>query len=510
MNHVLHDVPRLETGLSGLDAITRGGLPQARSTLVTGTAGTGKTVLAVQFLAQGISTFRQNGVFVTCEEAPEDIRRNSSGLGFDISAWEKEGRWRFVDASPDPDQPARVTGRYDLEGLLARVEHACGLVKASRVSVDSIGSLLGRLDDGDVMRLELHRVFAHLKSLGVTVVITAERRLENGPVARYGVEEFVADNVMVLRNNHEHRSRRRTMEILKMRGADHMAGEWPFAISPGRGLQVVPHEARESGRKVSNQRVTIGQPQLDEMMGGGVYRGSTTLVSGAPGTGKTLLVSHFAGAGSAPQERCLLVAFEEGREQLVRNASGWGLDFEDLESRGRLCIHCSHPDAAGPEQQLIDIRNLLEEFRPTRLVVDGLTAMENVAGEQGKYDFMMGITAMIRHRDLACLLTSSTPALLGGQSITECRASTLADAIILLRYAEVCGAIARSITVLKVRGSDHDSSLRELKIDDGGMHIGQAFSNVSGVLSGSITVVTDDELARTQGVLDELRGAATA
>lgn len=497
-------VAKLETGLPGLDDVTLGGLPRGRSTLVSGTSGTGKTVFAVQFLAAGIDEYGQNGVFVTCEETPGEIRRNAAGFGFDLTRWEEQGRWAFVDASPDSDDISHEAGRYDLDGLLARVEYAITRAGADRVAIDSLGSLVMRFKDAATIRAQLYRIFSHLKSLGVTVVVTAERSGEDGSVARFGVEEYVADNVIVLRNNAEYRTRRRTVEVLKFRGTDHLKGEWPFAILAGGGFQVVPHNARTPQAPTSAERVTIGQSELDVMLGGGVFRGSMVLVSGAPGTGKTLLVNHFASGAAQAGERCLLVAFEEGHDQLVRNASHWGIDFRSLESNDRLRIHCGHPDAVGTEEQLIRISNLVDEFHPDRVVVDGLSAIASSGGEQASYDFVMGLTTLVKQRGLICLLTSSTTSLLGGGSITESRASTLADVIILLRYVEICGAVARSIAALKARGSAHDRDLREFKIDGRGMHIGEVFSNVTGILSGRLTVITDDELARTHGVLEEM------
>jgi len=492
---------RMETGMPGLDALTLGGLPQGRATLVTGTSGTGKSVLAVELLARGIERFDQGGVLVTCDETPDDLRRNAAGLGFDVAAWEQRGQWAFVDASPEPGLAAAESGAYDLEGLLARVEAAVEQVAAQRVSVDAIDALLTRFGSRRTVRAELQRMLAGLKALGLTVLVTAERLGDSDPVSRLGIEEFVSDNVILLRNQPIYRSRRRSIEVLKFRGLDHIKGEWTFAIFPGKGLQVAPHHGRTMASHAADQRISLGQAELDAMLGGGIYRGATVLVSGAPGTGKTLLASHFAAAGPACGERCLLLAMEEGREQVLRNAAACGIDLRAMETAGRLHIYCDHPDVSGPDVILMRLHELIEAFRPGRIAVDGLAAIQHRGGERGSYDFVMGVTALGKEHGLSSLLTASTASLLGGESITEFKVSSVADAIIVLRYAEVSGAVARSIAVLKVRGSDHDKRLREMTVDETGLHIGRPFTNVTGVLAGQLTVITDDELADTRGVL---------
>jgi len=370
-------VEKLLTGISSLDIIAKGGLPKNRTTLISGTAGSGKTVFAVQFLAAGIAK-GENGVFVTFEESADDIRANMRSFGWDLAQWEKEGKLTFVDASPDPNVETVEAGGFDLGALLARVENAIKKVNAERVSVDSLGAVFSQFSDQTMVRGELFRIATALKAMGVTAVLTAERTEDHGPVARFGVEEFIADNVMILRNVLEAESRRRTIEILKFRGCDHQKGEFPFTIIPHGGVIVIPLSAMQLSMKSSNVRISSGNKDLDEMCGGGFFRDSVTLVSGATGTGKTLTVTQFLQGGAANGEKCLLLAFEESRDQLVRNATGWGFDFEKMERDGMLRVVCDYPDLSGLEDWLVTIQHIITEFKPRRVALDSLSALENV------------------------------------------------------------------------------------------------------------------------------------
>jgi circadian clock protein KaiC len=242
-------VDKLPTGIASFDTIAKGGLPRSRTTLLSGTAGSGKTVFAVHFLAAGILDAGESGVFVTFEESAEDIRRNMRSFGWDLAQWEREGRLAFVDASPDPNVETIEAGSFDLGALLARVENAVRKVNARRVSVDSLGAVFSQFSDQSVVRRELFRISSGLKSMGVTAVLTAERTEDYGSIARFGVEEFIADNVMVLRNALEDENRRRTIEIVKFRGTDHQKGEYPFTIVPGRGMVVIPLSAIQLRQK---------------------------------------------------------------------------------------------------------------------------------------------------------------------------------------------------------------------------------------------------------------------
>jgi circadian clock protein KaiC len=491
----LPSVQKFPTGIATFDVIAKGGLPRHRTTLVSGTAGSGKTVFAMQFLAAGIAS-GENGVFVTFEENANDIRANVESFGWSLPEWEAAKKLAFVDASPDPHMDSVESGAFDLGALLARVEHAVKKVGAKRVAVDSLGAVFSQFTDHSIVRRELFRIASALKAMNVTAILTSERVEEYGPIARYGVEEFIADNVMVLRNVLDGEVRRRTMEILKFRGTDHQKGEYPFTIISGEGVVVIPLSAIELRQHSSNVRISSGSPELDEMCGGGFFRDSVILVSGATGTGKTLTVTQFMEGGASKGERCLLLAFEESREQLFRNATGWGVDFEKFEREGTLKLVCDYPEVAGLEEWLITIQRAVEEFKPKRVAVDSLSALERAGSIKAFREFVIGVTSFIKQQEITGLFTATTSTLMGGPSITDTHISTLTDSIILLRYVEMFGEMKRGITVLKMRGSIHDKGIREFSIDQKGMHLGRRFRNVTGVLSGAPMHVSPEDLER--------------
>ena len=495
-------VQKLATGITSFDVIAKGGLPRHRTTLISGTAGSGKTVFAMQFLASGILDADEHGVFVTFEESAADIRQNMRSFGWELEQWEREGRLAFVDASPDPHVEVIESGAFDLGALLARVQNAVRKVNATRVSVDSLGAVFSQFSDQSIVRRELFRIASALKSMGVTAVLTAERTADFGPVARFGVEEFIADNVMILRNVLDEEIRRRTIEILKFRGTDHQKGEYPFTIVPDGGLVVIPLSAIQLKQKSSDVRISSGNKELDTMCGGGFFRDSVILISGATGTGKTLTVTQFLNGGASVGERCLLLAFEESREQLFRNASGWGVDFERMEREGMLRVVCDYPEVASLEDWLLTVQRTVEEFKPNRVALDSISALERVGTMKAFREFVIGFTSFIKQQEITGLFTSTTPTLMGGTSITEGHISTLTDSIILLRYVEMFGDMKRGVTVLKMRGSVHDKAIREFTIDRKGMHVGRPFRNVTGILAGTPVHVSPADLERIWSQLD--------
>lgn len=478
-------INKVTTGIPGFDHIASGGLPAGRTTLISGSAGSAKTLMAAQFLAEGIRQFGEPGVFVTFEENAHDLRSNLASFGWDIAGWEEQGLWAFVDASPDPEVNSVVLGEYDLGGLMARVGHAVQRLGATRLSMDSLGAVFNQFSQNNSIRREMFRVAAHLKKLGVTSLLTSERRQEYGEIARYGVEEFVADNVIILRNVLEEEKRRRTIEILKFRGTDHQKGEYPFSIVSGEGLACIPLSAMELSQGSTSKRITSGNEDLDAMCEGGVFRDSIILISGATGTGKTLMATEFLQGGISQGERCLLFAFEESREQFSRNAQGWGMDVAAMEENGQLRVICDYPEAAGIEDHLLAMKRAMDDFKPDRIAVDSLSALERIATSKGFRQFVIGLTSYVKQQKIAGLFTAATPQLFGGSSVTESHISTITDSIILLRYVETGGEMHRGLTILKMRGSAHDKGVKEFRIDGSGMHIGRSFGNVVGIVSGS-------------------------
>jgi circadian clock protein KaiC len=478
-------VPKLETGIPGFDHITMGGLPTGRTTVVIGPAGSAKTVMAGQFLAEGVRA-GQGGVFVTFEEPADDLRANLTTLGWDIAAWEAADQWQFVDASPVPDTDHIEVGDYNFDGLLARIGHAVDQTAADRIVLDSLGAIFAQFSDTVTVRSQLRRLAKELRRMGVTAIFTAESSRDGSALSRYGVEEFVADNVVILRNLLEEEKRRRTVEVLKMRGAMHRKGEYPFTVLPGKGVVVIPLSVMSLTQRSSHERLSSGNDEIDAMTSGGFFRDSIVLASGATGTGKTLMVTEFMARGCESGDRCLLLAYEESRDQIFRNAAGWGRDFHKYEEEGSLRLVATYPEVASLEDHLVEIKNEIDTFKPNRIAIDSLSALERIGTIRGFREFIIGLTSFVKAEEIAGLFTSTTSALLGGSSITEGHISTLTDAIVLLRYVEMRGEVRRGLTVLKMRGSQHDTSIREFYIDGKGMHIGDRFSSMAGILTGRV------------------------
>jgi circadian clock protein KaiC len=504
MNQNEDFVEKLVTGIPGFDILSEGGLPAGRVTLVVGTAGAGKTVFASQYLAEGIKR-GENGVFVTFEEPPQRIRKNMRSFGWDIAKWEQEGKWAFVDASRLPGEKPLISGEYDFDSLVARIKYAINQVNAVRVSMDCLGAIFTFLPDKAQVRNDLYMIASVLGQIESTVVVTSERSQEYGEISTHSVEEFVADNVIIMRNVMLQEKRRRTIEILKYRGSSHKQGEFPFSILSDKGIVIIPlltTEAAENG--TYDTRITSGITELDAMCSGGFFRNSIILVSGATGAGKTLLSTQFIAAGANNNERCLLFAFEENRELIFRNALNWSFDFRQMEREGKLKVVCRYPEAHPLEYRLIKMEEIIEEFQPNRIAIDSLSALEWASSTQGFRQFIVGLNAMVRERKITALYTSTTPmTLITGTSTSEAHISTTTDVIILLRYIEVFGEIRRGITVIKMRGSQHDKQIREFKIDTQGMQIGKPLRNITGILSGNPVTINPNELERLSRLFPE-------
>ncbi|MGD2182691.1 circadian clock protein KaiC [Lusitaniella coriacea] len=487
----LKGVRKIRTMIEGFDEISHGGMPIGRTTLASGTSGTGKTLLAVQFLYNGIKDFGDPGIFVTFEESPTDIITNACSFGWDLQELIDRGKLFILDASPDPEGQ-EVVGNFDLSALIERIQYAIRKYKAKRVSIDSVTAVFQQYEGASVVRREIFRLVARLKQIGVTSIMTTERVDEYGPVARYGVEEFVSDNVIILRNVLEGERRRRTMEILKLRGTTHMKGEYPFTLTKN-GINIFPLGAMRLTQRSSNARSSSGVKTLDEMCGGGFFKDSIILATGATGTGKTLLVSKFLQEGCKQGERAILFAYEESRAQLARNANSWGVDFEEMEKKGLLKVICSYPESAGLEDHLQIIKSEIEEFKPSRIAIDSLSALARGVTNNAFRQFVIGVTGYAKQEEITGFFTNTTDQFMGSHSITESHISTITDTIIMLQYVEIRGEMSRAINVFKMRGSWHDKGIREYTISSEGPDIKDSFRHYERIISGSPTRIAVDE-----------------
>ncbi len=498
------EVPKIRTNIEGFDDISHGGLPRGRTTLVSGTSGTGKTLFAIQFLYNGIVQFDEHAVFVTFEESPTDIIQNAMSFGWHLQELIDAGKLFILDASPDPEGQD-IAGDFDLSALIERIQYAIRKYKAKRVAIDSVTAIFQQYDAAGVVRREIFRMTARLKLIGVTTVMTTERIDEYGPVARFGVEEFVSDNVVIVRNVLDGERRRRTLEILKLRGTSHMKGEYPFTIT-GEGINIFPLGAMRLTQRSSNVRVSSGVTTLDEMCGGGYFKDSIILVTGATGTGKTLLVSKFIENACSTGDRAILFAYEESRAQLSRNASSWGIDFEEMESKGLLKILCAYPESAGLEDHLQMIKSEIAQFKPSRISIDSLSALARGVSNNAFRQFVIGVTGFAKQEEITGFFTNTTDHFLGSHSITESHISTITDTILMLQYVEIRGEMSRAINVFKMRGSWHDKGIREYTISEHGPDIRDPFRNLEGIISGTPTRVSIDEKMELSRIVKDVKG----
>lgn len=501
-------VQKIRTMIEGFDDISHGGLPIGRTTLISGTSGTGKTLFSVQFLYSGTISFDESGIFVTFEESPSDIIKNAQSFGWDLQKLIDDGKLFILDASPDPEGQD-IVGNFDLSALIERIQYAIRKYKARRVAIDSITAVFQQYDAASVVRREIFRLVARLKQIGATTIMTTERIDEYGPVARFGVEEFVSDNVVIVRNVLEGERRRRTIEILKLRGTTHMKGEYPFTMT-NDGISIFPLGAMRLTQRSSNVRVSSGVKTLDEMCGGGFFKDSIILATGATGTGKTLLVSKFLqDACTNNQERAILFAYEESRAQLLRNAYSWGIDFEDMEHRNLLKIICAYPESAGLEDHLQIIKTEIANFKPSRIAIDSLSALDRGVSNNAFRQFVIGATGFAKQEEITGFFTNTTEQFMGSHSITDSHISTITDTILLLQYVEIRGEMSRAINVFKMRGSAHDKGIREFSISEKGPEIKDSFRNFERIISGAPTRISVDEKSELSRIVRGVQGKGT-
>jgi circadian clock protein KaiC len=473
-------LPKAPTGISGLDDVTGGGLPKGRPTLVCGPAGCGKTLIAMEFLVRGITEFGEPGVFMAFEESVDDLVANVASLGFDLAQLEAEGRL-VVDHIEVVAADLEEAGDWDLDGLFLRLGASIDAVGAKRVVIDTIETLFGAFPNEAVLRSELTRLFAWLKDRGVTAVITAERG--EGTLTRHGIEEYVSDCVIVLDHRVTEQTSTRRLRILKYRGSLHGTNEYPFLIGEA-GISVLPVTALGLQYVVSDERVSTGVARLDAMLGdGGFYKGSTILVNGTAGTGKSTLAAQFCDATCARGERAMYFAFEESEAEIVRNMASVGIDLKRWVDAGLLQFHCFRPSLLGLEAHLFSMQKLVNEFDPAVVVKDPVSdlmragpAADVAAMLTRQVDFLKarGITAMFT------FLYSATESGNPGQQV-----ASLVDTLLVLKTMEGNGEHNRVVSVLKSRGMAHSNQIREFLLTDQGIELADVYVGPQGVLTGS-------------------------
>jgi circadian clock protein KaiC len=479
------DLEKAPTGIPGLDQITGGGLPLGRVTLVAGSAGAGKTLLGLNFLVAGARQYGDPGVLMTFEESAAKVALNVRSLGFDLDELQRSGLLAVLAFQVDPSEMVAV-GEFDFEPLFAILDDAIRRVGAKRVVLDTIEVLFGAFGDDTIVRSELSRLMRWLEERGVTVVLTGERG--NGTaLTRHGIEEYVTDCVIVLDHRVSAEISTRRLRVVKYRGSAHGTNEYPFLIS-ARGVTVLPITSVALNYEASEERISTGIPRLDHMLGGGMFRGSTLMVSGTAGTGKTSLGAHMVNAACARGEQALMVLLEESPEQVLRNMRSIGLDLRPWVEAGLLRIWAARPSAYGLETHLAIFAELIEEMTPSVAVIDGIASLSNGIPDNEVNTEVISIVArkidLLKSRGITSVIT----AIGQGEEVTTVTMSSMADTWLLLRNVEANGERNRLLFVLKSRGTAHSNQMREFVLTDHGVELVDVYVGAAGVLAGSARV----------------------
>jgi circadian clock protein KaiC len=510
-------LPKAPTNIQGLDEITGGGLPKGRPTLVCGGAGCGKTLFAMEFLVHGATRFHEPGVFVSFEETEAELTANVASLGFDLDDLVKHKKLWLEHIHVDRGE-IEQSGAYDLEGLFIRIHYAIESIGAKRVVLDTVESLFSGLPNPLILRAELRRLLRWLKNKGVTTIITAERG--RGELTRDGLEEYVSDCVILLDHRVADQSSIRRLRIVKYRGSTHGTNEYPFLIDED-GFSVLPVTSLRLNHASSTKRISSGLPRLDAMLSGkGYFRGSTVLVSGTAGTGKTSIASQFVEAACKRRERVLFFTFEESPEQLVRNMGSVGIDLEPWVKKGRLQFQATRPTHYGLETHLTTSIKLINAFAPDVVVLDPINAFVIGENQAEVKTMLLRLVDFLKMKGITAFFTSLTSGIESTEG-TDVYVSSLIDTWLLLRDIEIGGERNRGLYVLKSRGMEHSNQIREFKMTGHGIELLDVYVGPGGVLTGSARLsqeAQDDaaqaleqqEIVRRQIALERRREAMEA
>lgn len=487
-------LPKCRTGISGFDQITEGGLPQGRPSLVCGGPGSGKTMFAMEFLVKGATDFNEPGVFVAFEETPADLTKNVASLGFDLSLLVEEKKI-ILDYIKIERSEIEVTGEYDLEGLFVRLGYLLDQIQAKRIVIDTLEALFASLPNEAILRAELRRLFRWLKERGVTAVITAERGAE-GSFTRHGLEEYVSDCVILLDHRVIQQISTRRLRILKYRGSYHGTNEYPFLIER-KGISILPISDVELKHEVSTDRLSTGMPALNAMLGGGFYRGSTILISGTAGAGKSSFAAACVHAACRSGKKGLYFAFEESESQIIRNMRSIGMDLEPWVAKGLLKFEVARPTVYGLEMHLVRMYALIGEFKPEVVIMDPISNMVAVGTEQEVNAMLNRLIDFIKSRGITGVFTSLAHP--EATEMTEVAISSLIDTWLLLRTVETSGERNRTLFILKSRGMAHSNQVREFTLSSQGIHFTDVYIGEGQVFTGSAREV-QEAMDRAEGL----------
>jgi circadian clock protein KaiC len=474
-------LPKCPTGIQGLDEITSGGFPRGRPTLVCGGAGCGKTLMAAEFLVRGAVQYGEPGVMMAFEETADELKANVASLGFDLAGLIRRKKIVFDYVHIEPGE-IHESGEYDLEGLFVRLNYAIDSIGAKRVVLDTLEALFAGLNNEGILRSELRRLFRWLKVKGVTAVITAERGREQ--LTRHGLEEYVSDCVILLDHRVNDQIATRHLRVVKYRGSQHGTNEFPFLIGD-EGISVLPITSLALNHKVSTERIATGIPRLDSMLGGqGFFRGSSILLTGTPGTGKTIIAANFAQAACLRGERVLFFSFEESPNQIIRNMHSIGLRLDPLVKSDLLRFHSARPSLYGLEMHLATMFKEISAFQPAVVIMDPITSLMDAGTSSEGKAMVTRLIDFLKAGQVTSLFTSLTQS---GHALEQSEAamSSLMDAWLLLQDFEGNGERNRVLYVLKARGMAHSNQIREFLISSRGVDLVDAYIGPSGVLTGS-------------------------
>ena len=463
-------LPKKPTGIEGLDEITFGGLPAGRTTLVCGGAGSGKTVFAMEFLAHGILDFGEPGVFIAFEETEKDLGQNVASFGYDLQALQKEKKL-FIDHVFIERGQIEETGEYDLEGLFIRLANAVDTVKAKRVVIDSVEVIFSGLKNQAIIRSELRRLFRWLKDRGLTAIVTGERG--DGSLTRYGLEEYVADCVILLDHRVTDQISTRRLRIVKYRGSLHGTDEYPFLMGD-RGISVLPITSAALTHTAPTDRISSGVNELDAMLGGGFYRASSILISGTAGTGKTSLAVSFLKAACERGETALYFGFEESVAQMTRNMRSIGIDLQPWIDKGLFHSQAVRPSSLGLEAHLASIHKLVKDVNPRVVAIDPITNFISQSDSAGVKSMLTRLVDFLKMKEITAVFTNLS---IGGAPLegTHENVSSIMDSWLLLRDVEHEGIRSSAFYVLKSRGMRHSRVMREFRLTDNGIRLGEMY-----------------------------------